>query len=103
LAHYAGTAAAAIAIPLVGLVASFRAPGSRLSVWCAGLGAVVLGTAGLVFPTQSSSIGNLWGATAVAWGIAFSVVGELGATRRRSASSPAKDSAASRSSATSWS
>ena len=30
-------------------------------MWCAGLGAVVLGTAGLVFPTQSSSIGTLWG------------------------------------------
>jgi purine-cytosine permease-like protein len=38
LAHYAGTAAAAIAIPLVGLVASFRTPGSTLSLWCAGLG-----------------------------------------------------------------
>jgi hypothetical protein len=59
LAHYAGTAAAAIAIPLAGLVASFRTPGSKLSLWCAGLGAISLGTAGIVFPDQSSSIGSI--------------------------------------------
>ena len=79
LAHYAGTAAAAIAIPLVGLVASFRTPGSRLSLWCTGLAAVAFGTAGLVFPDHSSSIGTLWGATAVVWGVTFSAVGKFAA------------------------
>jgi hypothetical protein len=77
LAHYAGTAAAAIAIPLVGLVASLRTPGSRLSLWCAGLAAITLGTAGIVFPDHSSSIGTLWGAVAVAWGVTFAAVGKF--------------------------
>lgn len=75
LAHYAGTAAAAIAIPLAGLVASFRTPGSKLSLWCAGLGAISLGTAGIVFPDQSSSIGSIWGVTAIVWGVTFAAVG----------------------------
>jgi hypothetical protein len=92
LAHYAGTAAVAIAIPLVGLVASFRTPGSRLSLWCAGLGAITLGTAGIVFPDQASSIGIVWGAAAVAWGIIFSAVGKLLAEPRPMASSPTQAS-----------
>lgn len=75
LAHYAGTAAAAIAIPLVGFVASFRAPGSTLSLWCAGLGAITLGIAGIVFPDQSSSFGSVWGVGAIVWGVTFSAVG----------------------------
>ena len=87
LAHYAGTAAAAIAIPLVGLVASFRTPGSRLSLWCAGLGAVTLGAAGVIFPDQSSSVGIVWGAAAVAWGIIFSVVGKSAEPRVMASSS----------------
>jgi hypothetical protein len=89
-AHYAGTAAAAIAIPLAGLVASFRTPGSRLSLWCTGLGAITLGAAGIVFPDQSSSIGIIWGTAAVTWGITFSMVGKLGTEPHLMASSSAQ-------------
>ena len=84
LAHYAGTATAAIAIPLVGLVASFRAPGSGLSLWSAGVAAVTLGTAGIVFPNHSSSFGTLWGAAAALWGVTFAAVGKFAAEPHQS-------------------
>jgi len=71
LAHYAGTAAAAIAIPLVALVASSRRPGASVAALSAGVGAAVLGIAGTVFPNQSSSVGTIGGALAIAWGVAF--------------------------------
>lgn len=94
LAHYAGTAAAALAIPLVALVASFRTQGYRIALWSAGSGAVILGIASIAFPEQSSSLGLPLGLLSAIWGAGFVIVGltrnqaEVGPPRVRPGSRP---------------
>lgn len=75
--HYAGMAALALAIPLVGLVASFRTPGWRITARLVAGAAAVFGLSGILFPDHPSSVGTVWGSVALAGGIAFLSTAEL--------------------------
>jgi hypothetical protein len=94
--HWANMAAMAFALALVGLLASARVRGWRLTAWCAGLGAAVYGLASIVFSrfpgTQvpyPGSEGVGWGLVAVLGGLAFVAVAEREA--RRSPASVRRD------------
>ena len=75
MAHYAGTTAAALGIPLVAAVASLRRTGSAIPRWTAAAAAFTLGAASIIYPTQDSSFGLVWGVAAVAWAVAFVLIG----------------------------
>ena len=75
MAHYAGTTAAALGIPLVAAVAAVRRSGSAVPRWSAAAGAFALGAASILYPTQDSSFGLVWGVAAVVWAGAFVLVG----------------------------
>ena len=79
--HYAGMAALAYALPLVGLVALFRMPGWLITARLAAAAAAVFGLSAILFPDLPSSIGTTWGAVTIGGGILFLVVAELGARR----------------------
>jgi hypothetical protein len=86
--HWANMAAAAFGLVLVGLLASLRMRGWRLSAWCAGLGAATYGLASIVFhrfPGTSvpypGSEGIGWGLAAVIGGLAFIAIAEWEARR----------------------
>jgi hypothetical protein len=64
----------AFAIPLVGLVASFKAEGWRVPAWSAGGAAIVFGLASVLYPDLASSAGRLWGSLSIIGGTAFIVV-----------------------------
>lgn len=61
----------AIAILLVGLLASFKITGWSIPAWGAGFLLLYLGLTSVVFPGQASSVGVLWGALAIVGGLAF--------------------------------
>lgn len=69
--HYAGAAAVAIVIVLLAFAAARRPDGWRLPGWSAGLGALILGIAGILLPEYRSSFGSVWGAATLFWGLAF--------------------------------
>jgi hypothetical protein len=80
-AHYVTGAALALAITGVAWLASLRTTGWRLPAWCAGLAMAMTGAVSIWLPGWVSSFDRLWGAAALAWGIAFIAVAE--ATSRR--------------------
>lgn len=86
--HYSGMAALGLGIPLVGLVASLRAPGWRIPAWSVGAAAAVLGLSGILFPDGISSIGTAWGTLALVGGVLFVGIGEWQARRREPAPAP---------------
>lgn len=77
LGHYAFMAALSISIIGVGLLASLRPDGWRLTAWITGLLPVLLGIWSMVYPDVSSSLGRGWALAAIAWGAAFVAVAEL--------------------------
>jgi hypothetical protein len=76
LGHYGYMTALSFTVIGVGLLASARPDGSRLTAWVAGLLPAFLGLASLLFPDNEGSIGLPWALAAIAWGIAFVVVAE---------------------------
>lgn len=74
--RFAETAAAAIAIVLVGLLAALRTQGSRIAIWSAGAAAIIIGAASIALPGAPGAIGQTWGALAVTWGVLFVTAGE---------------------------
>jgi hypothetical protein len=72
--HWTTMAAVAVGILLVGALAALRTEGWRIPAWCAGLGAVVFGTASVTFPGYAGSVGPGRGAAAIAGGVAFLAV-----------------------------
>jgi hypothetical protein len=76
LGHYGYMAALSFTVIGVGLLASARPDGWRLTAWVAGLLPAFLGLASLVFPDNEGGLGLLWALAAIAWGIAFVVVAE---------------------------
>lgn len=60
----------------VGLLASLRPTGWRLSAWVAGAMIGVYGLAGILAPSAASNPGVLWNLAAVAWAVGFVVVAE---------------------------
>lgn len=68
--RFAETAALAVAVVLVALLASLRTAGWRLSAWCAGSAAMVLGATSLVFPREVGALAAPWAVAAAVWGTA---------------------------------
>lgn len=76
-------AAMAVALALIGLLASVKTRGWRIPAWAAGLGAAVWGLASVVFPRYPGAEGATWGALAIVSGAALIGVSEWEARRDR--------------------
>jgi hypothetical protein len=74
--HYGFMAAFSFTVIGVGLLASLRPDGWRLTAWVAGMLPVLLGLASLVFPVDSS-VAVVWAVAAIAWGVVFVAAAEL--------------------------
>lgn len=74
--HWGTMATLALAIVATMIVASIRAPGWRLSAWCAGLALTIFGLASAMYPDYASSVGSVWGICAIALAVVFVVVAE---------------------------
>lgn len=72
--RYAETAALAVAVVAVTLLAAMHTPGWMLPAWSAGATAVGLGAASLAFPGQVGALSAVWAVAAVVWGCAVVVV-----------------------------
>jgi hypothetical protein len=77
LGHYGFMGAFTFTVIGVGLLASLRAEGWRLTAWVAGLLPVLFGLASLLFPDVDSSLGLVWALAAIGWGVAFVAAAEL--------------------------
>jgi putative effector of murein hydrolase LrgA (UPF0299 family) len=75
--HYGFMAAFAFTVIGVGLLASLRPDGWRLTAWVAGLLPIFLGVTSLMYPDASSSLGLVWAVAAIAWGMMFVAAAEL--------------------------
>lgn len=84
MGHHGFMAAFTFAVIVVGLLASLRPDGWRLTAWVAGILPALLGIASLIYPV-SSSLSLPWALGAIAWGAGFIVVAE----RSRTTASPA--------------
>jgi peptidoglycan/LPS O-acetylase OafA/YrhL len=89
--HWTSMAGMALAIVLLGLLASLRTRGWRIVVWLAAAGSAVYGLASIVFATFPGTSfpypggeGVGWGLLAIVGGIALVAASEL--DRRRSPS-----------------
>ena len=87
-AHYAGMAATALSFAAVGLVASLRAEGWRVSGWLAGLGVGMYGVATLATPRLPGSFGSVGAVAAIVGGVAFLAAVEVEARTNRFESLP---------------
>lgn len=77
LGHYGFMAAFSFTVIGVGLLASLRPDGWRLTAWVGGLLPTLLGIASLVYPGIDSSLGVVWALAAIAWGVGFVVAAEI--------------------------
>jgi hypothetical protein len=83
MGHYGFMAAFGFTVVGVGLLASLRPVGWRLTAWVAGLLPALLGAISLTFPV-SSALTLPWAVAAIAWGAGFIAVAE----RTRDAARP---------------
>jgi len=74
--HYGFMAAFCFTVIGVGLLASVRPEGWRLTAWVAGILPALLGLTSLVYPDAASSLAAGWALAAVAWGALFIAVAE---------------------------
>jgi hypothetical protein len=81
LGHYGFMAAFSFTVIGVGLLASLRPDGWRLTAWVGGLLPALLGLASVVYPDVASSLGLGWRLAAIAWGVGFVALAELTRTR----------------------
>ncbi len=77
LGHYGFMAAFAVTVIGVGLLASLRPDGWRVTAWVAGLLPALLGIASVLYPDVSTSLGLVWALAAIVWGIGFVAAAEL--------------------------
>jgi hypothetical protein len=77
LGHYGFMAAFSFTVIGVGLLASLRPDGGRLTAWVAGLLPALLGLASLVYQDVDSRLGLVWALAAIAWGVLFVAAAEL--------------------------
>jgi hypothetical protein len=77
LGHYGFMAAFSFTVIGVGLLASLRPDGWRLTAWVAGLLPALLGFASLVYPDVDSSLSLVWALAAIAWGVGFVAAAEI--------------------------
>ena len=87
--HYGFMAAFGLTIIGMGLLASLRPDGWRLTAWVAGLLPALLGLVSLIYPV-TSSLSPSWALATIAWGAGFVVTAE----RSRHAEAPSTFSAA---------
>jgi uncharacterized membrane protein (DUF485 family) len=74
--------AMAIAIALVGLLASLRTRGWRIPAWSAGVAAIAFGLASVAYPDHPGAVGMAWGGATLVGGILFIAVAEREARRQ---------------------
>lgn len=88
MGHYGFMAAFCFTVVGVGLLASMRPDGWRLTAWVGGSLPALLGVTSLVSPDAASSLAPLGSLAAIAWGVAFVAVADAGEgqTRPRSTS-----------------
>lgn len=77
LGHYGFMAAFGFTVIGVGLLASLRPDGWRLTAWVAGLLPTMLGVTSMMYPEARSSLGLVWALAAIAWGAGFVAAAEL--------------------------
>jgi hypothetical protein len=77
MGHYGFMAAFAFTVIGVGLLASLRPDGWRITAWVAGLLPAVLGVSSVVYPDATSSLGLVWALAAIGWGAVFIASAEL--------------------------
>ena len=77
MGHYGFMAAFAFTVLGVGLLASLRPEGWKLTAWVTGLLPVLLGLASLVYRDVDSSLTPVWAFAAIAWGVVFVTAAEL--------------------------
>lgn len=77
MGHYGFMAALSFTVIGVGVLASMRPDGWRLTAWVAGLLPALLGLTSVVFPDFASSLGLVWALAAIAWGVVFVAAAEL--------------------------
>jgi hypothetical protein len=75
--RYAEAAALAFALVLVALLAARQPRGWLLPAWSAGVAAVVLGAASLLWPTETGAIGGAWAVATVGWGCLLVVIASV--------------------------
>lgn len=90
LVHYGGIATTACFVLMMGVLTSIRKNDRRFAAWSAGLIAVYIGLASVVYPEQASSVGSAWGFAAILWGLAFVTVTEVTLTEERNPLSQAR-------------
>ena len=73
--HWGTMATLGLAIAGTMFVASIRAPGWRVPVWCGGSALAVFGLASAIYPDYASSVGRTWGSS-IALAIVFVVAAE---------------------------
>lgn len=61
---------------LVSLVSCTTFTGRRITAWMAGLAALLMGVASMVFPDLTSSLGVGWGLGLAVWGVVFVLMSE---------------------------
>jgi hypothetical protein len=76
LGHYGFMAAFSFTVIGVGLLASARPDGWRLTAWVAGVLPVLLALSSLAFPDVDSALGFPWAIAAIAWGVVFVAAAE---------------------------
>jgi hypothetical protein len=69
-------AALAVAIALVGLLASLKTRGWRVPAWSAGMAVMAFGLGSVVYPDHPAAAGLAWGGVALAGGLLFIAVAE---------------------------
>lgn len=77
LGHYGFMAAFGFTVIGVGLLASLRPDGWKLTAWVAGLLPAVVGVTSVLYPDATSSLDVGWALAAVAWGAVFIAAAEL--------------------------
>lgn len=77
MGHYGFTASFSFTVIAVGLLASLRPDGWRLTAWVAGLLPALLGVTSMLYPDATSSLGPAWSFAAIAWGVTFVAVAVL--------------------------
>lgn len=71
MGHYGFMAAFGFTVIAVGLLASLRPVGWRLTAWVAGLLPTLLGVTSMIYPDAASSLSPVWALAAMAWGVVF--------------------------------
>lgn len=77
LDHYADMVTYSLLALLLGLLASVKPVGWRVSLWSAAGLVGVLGATSILHPALASSVGLVWGGLAILWAVGFIAVGEV--------------------------